>query len=74
MHIKGKGGGGRERDHINCDYGLGLLLAVQWNLSNPDTLGIEESVLISEVYILISGVVMYMNRQGAWDSQMCPVY
>ena len=24
-------------------------LHVQWNLSNPDTLGTEESVLISEV-------------------------
>ena len=31
---------------------------IQWNLSNPDTLGTEESVLIS----LISGVVMYTNR------------
>ena len=27
----------------------GIRLAVQWNLSNPDTLGTEESVLISEV-------------------------
>ena len=33
---------------------------VQWNLSNPDTLGAEESVLISEVS-LISGVELYTN-------------
>ena len=26
-----------------------VLSGVQWNLSNPDTLGTEESVLISEV-------------------------
>ena len=31
---------------------------IQWNLSNPDTLGTEESVLISEVRVLILGVVI----------------
>ena len=30
---------------------------IQWNLSNPDTLGTENSVLIREVSFLISGVV-----------------
>ena len=33
---------------------------LQCNLSNPDTLGTEESVLISEV-VLISGVKFYTN-------------
>ena len=35
---------------------------VQWNLSNPDTLGTEESVPISKVSVLISEVVIYTQR------------
>ena len=32
---------------------------IQWNLSNPDTLGTEESVLISEVWLKIQ----YLGQQ-----------
>ena len=42
---------------------------VQWNLSNPDTLGTEESAIISEVSP-ISGGVIYTNRVFG----TCPVY
>ena len=34
-----------------CEFMLGdghIFLGIQWNLSNPDTLGTEESVSISE--------------------------
>ena len=41
---------------------------IQWNLSNPDTLGAEESVLIS----VISGVELY--RDLAFGIAKCPVY
>ena len=34
---------------------------IQWNSSNPDTIGLEESVLIREVHVLISGVEKYTN-------------
>ena len=42
---------------------------IQWNLSNPDTLGTEESVLISEV-----SWVYIVHKHGIWDSKKCPVY
>ena len=43
--------------HQNCQIymyndillAIGITCELQWNLSNPDTLGTEESVLISEV-------------------------
>jgi hypothetical protein len=40
-------------------------LCIQWNLSNPDTLGTEEVSLL---------VRCNVHKQGVWDSQMCPVY
>ena len=36
-------------DHIAYNVPIWNLHRVQWNLSNPDTLGTEGSVLISEV-------------------------
>ena len=42
---------------------------IQLNISNLDTLGTEESVLISEVRVLISGVAMYI-----FGTDKCPVY
>ena len=41
---------------------------IQWNLSNPDTLGAEESVLIG----VISGVELYTDL--AFGIAKCPVY
>ena len=44
---------------------------VHWNISNPDTLGTEESVLISEVP-WFQGLLC--TQHGIWDSKKCPVY
>ena len=33
---------------VTCNQ-MATYMAIQWNLSNPDTLGTEESVIISEV-------------------------
>ena len=38
-----------ERVSKTSNYTVSTCIYIQWNLSNPDTLGTEESVLISEV-------------------------
>ena len=43
---------------------------IQWDLSSMDTLGTEESVLISEADLRGCSV----HKPGVWDSQMSPVY
>ena len=40
---------------------------IQWNPSNPDTIGPEESVLIREVS-LFQG----LNKHGTWGGRKCP--
>ena len=45
--------------------------ALQWNPSNPDTTGLEESVLIREVS-LFQGLKSTQTH-GTWGGRMCPV-
>ena len=51
-----------------CNNDIIVHVCVQWNLSNPDTLGTEESVRCPD----FRGC--NVHKQGVWDSQMCPVY
>ena len=43
---------------------------VHWNLSNPDTLGTEVSLLVRCPDFRGCNV----HKQGVWDSQRCPEY
>ena len=44
-------------------------IIVQWNLSNPDTNGAEESVIVSEV----SSFQRYARVVYTWGGKRCPV-
>ena len=48
---------------------LTSLLSIQWNLSNPDTLGTEESVLISELSSFQGYIVYKPLKNGVLAGQ-----
>ena len=48
-----------------CMYGC----MIQWDLSNPDTNGAEESAIVSEV----SSLQMHARVPGTWGGKRCPV-
>ena len=61
-------------DHLQVHFiytqAYSTLKYVQWNLSNPDTIMTDYSVLNSEVSILISGVVKYTNVTFGSDESL----
>ena len=45
-------------------------VSIQWNFSNPDTNGEEESVLVSEVYSL-QGLICIQEWYLGWEKVSC---
>ena len=63
-------GGTRTHDTRSLD-----VCFIQWNLSNPDTTGPEESVLIREVFLfqgLKSTQTWYLGRKNVSCLERCP--
>ena len=53
---------------MSCCVLLALIymcIYIQWNPSNPDIIGPEESVLIKEV--------SFISGRGTWGGRKCPV-
>ena len=45
-----------------------VYMYMQWNISNPDTNGAEESVIVSEV-----SSFQRLSMSGTWGGKRCPV-